>query len=169
MTTNLIINQLALNSTVILSHFQSIDKGLLHYRPTPDSWNLIEVLCHLRDEEIEDWRTRLTCVLENPSVPPPPINPAAWVKERDYDSQNVETAMREFDKAREESIVWLKSLKDAAWTNIYAHPSLGNFSGYRYLHNWLAHDYLHLRQIIKLKYNYLSHNSPEDLTYAGTW
>jgi len=35
--------------------------------------------------------------------------------------------------------------------------------------NWLAHDYLHIRQITRLKYDYLKQLTNEDLSYAGTW
>jgi hypothetical protein len=35
--------------------------------------------------------------------------------------------------------------------------------------NWLAHDYLHIRQILRLKYEYLKSISEEDLSYAGEW
>ncbi len=35
--------------------------------------------------------------------------------------------------------------------------------------NWLAHDLLHMRQIIKIKYLYLEQSSNVDLHYAGAW
>lgn len=38
-----------------------------------------------------------------------------------------------------------------------------------FLTNWLTHDYLHMRQIIKLKYDYLEQQSGEMIDYAGTW
>jgi hypothetical protein len=38
-----------------------------------------------------------------------------------------------------------------------------------FLHNWLAHDYLHIRQIIRIKYDYLKKTSGEILLYAGEW
>ncbi len=38
-----------------------------------------------------------------------------------------------------------------------------------FLSNWLAHDYLHIRQITKLKYDYLKQLTNEDLNYAGNW
>jgi hypothetical protein len=38
-----------------------------------------------------------------------------------------------------------------------------------FLSNWLAHDYLHIRQIIKLKFDYLEKMTGEGLSYAGDW
>jgi len=37
------------------------------------------------------------------------------------------------------------------------------------LANWLAHDYLHIRQITRLKYDYLQDIPNENLSYAGNW
>ncbi|MEM6429633.1 MAG: hypothetical protein AAF708_10365 [Deinococcota bacterium] len=37
-----------------------------------------------------------------------------------------------------------------------------------FLENWLAHDYLHMRQVVKLKYDYLTADGV-NLIYAGTW
>jgi hypothetical protein len=38
-----------------------------------------------------------------------------------------------------------------------------------FLTNWLAHDYLHLRQILRIKHHYLKTESGESLSYAGAW
>ena len=38
-----------------------------------------------------------------------------------------------------------------------------------FLVNWLAHDELHLRQLIRYDYLSLQSDSGEDLSYAGTW
>jgi hypothetical protein len=38
-----------------------------------------------------------------------------------------------------------------------------------FLHNWLAHDYLHIRQINRLKFAYLKAHSDISLDYAGAW
>jgi hypothetical protein len=46
---------------------------------------------------------------------------------------------------------------------------LGRLSAGTFLSNWLAHDYLHIRQIIRLKYQYLQRQTRESLDYAGAW
>ncbi len=38
-----------------------------------------------------------------------------------------------------------------------------------FLNNWLAHDLLHIRQILSIKFNYLKENTEEPLNYAGDW
>ena len=59
---------------------------------------------------------------------------------------------------------WLKSLKNPLWTNSYNHPKLGSLSAHLFLSNWLAHDHLHIRQIVRIKRAYLMEKSGEDLS-----
>ena len=138
-------------------------------RLTTNKWCLLEVVCHLYDEEREDFRTRVKCVLEDPASAPPSFDPLIWVVEREYKKQNYDQVLSSFLAERETSVEWLKSIKDPKWSNTYMHPKLGPMSAYLFLTNWLAHDYLHIKQIIKLKFDYLNHHSGERLDYAGTW
>ncbi len=135
----------------------------------PNKWSLLQVVCHLRDEESEDFRTRLRMVLETPGVQFPGINPTGWVVERNYAGQDYDTVVREFLQARDESIDWLTGLRDPIWENATIHPRLGPMSGHFILANWLAHDHLHIRQIIRLQYDFLADVSGQSLQYAGFW
>jgi hypothetical protein len=74
-----------------------------------------------------------------------------------------------FLKQRKVSVEYLRSLKNAPWKNAYKHSSLGEMSAELFLANWLAHDHLHIRQIMKLKYDFLKEVSGQDLSYAGNW
>ena len=51
------------------------DQGFIHWKKDENSWSLLEIICHLRDEEIEDFRQRLAFVLEDREGLPPPIDP----------------------------------------------------------------------------------------------
>ena len=74
-----------------------------------------------------------------------------------------------FFEEREASIAWLENLDSPDWNAYYIHPKLGKLSAKYYLTNWVAHDYLHMRQITKLKFDYLHHRTGENLEYAGIW
>ena len=74
-----------------------------------------------------------------------------------------------FLEERAQSVAWLRQLKDPAWGNTHQHPRLGELSAFFFLNNWLAHDYLHFRQITRLKHQYLKENSSNPLDYAGNW
>ena len=127
------------------------------------------VICHLCDEDKEDFRARTKHTLETPELPLPPIDPTGWVTERKYMQQAFEEKIEEFLTEREYSIQWLESLTDPEWGNAYQHPKFGKMTAKMFLCNWLAHDCLHIRQITRLKYDYLKFISDEPLDYAGEW
>ena len=166
---NFYINAFNSNLETFETLLNKIDKQQLAWKQEPQKWNLIEVICHLYDEEREDFRARLKLVLETPDKPFTAIDPQGWVTERNYARQNFETMLQMFIQERKNSIDWLTSLKSPGWDNVQIHPKLGSMSAKLILANWLAHDYLHIRQITKLKYDYLKNLSHENLSYAGDW
>ncbi|NER12231.1 DinB family protein [Leptobacterium flavescens] len=166
---DIIIFQLQRNLGVFQKLLQDIsDIDICTWKPHKDKWCLLEVLCHLYDEEREDFRFRIKWVLEKPGVVPPPFDPTVWVKERNYMGQDYRQMLKKFLQEREESVKWLKSLENANWQNSYEHPTKGKITARYYLVNWLSHDYLHMRQIIKLKYDYIKEITGENLDYAGS-
>ncbi len=164
-----IIKQLELNQNVIISLFSFLSESEYNWKPNPQKWNLLEILVHLCDEEKEDFLTRIQYALNNFRGELPPIDPEGWVKERKYADEIYNKQLERWIKARKESIQFLKTLKNPNWNNTLIHPQLGELSAHLFLANWLAHDYLHIRQILKLKYQYLATCSQQDLGYAGDW
>ena len=55
-----------------------------------------------------------------------------------------------FFNERKKSIKWLRKLKSPTWETVHIHPKIGSISAGDLLVSWLAHDFLHLRQIIML-------------------
>ena len=101
------------NSAVFQSLFalaQTEEERL--WRPAPEKWSMLEIVCHLRDEEVEDFRQRVKTTLESPNSFPPPIHPDKWVKERDYQSEDYDSAVAEWIKQRQESIDYLRQLEN---------------------------------------------------------
>ncbi len=166
---NFIIEQLQQNKSVFYNLLKDVNKDMLLWKQTPEKWCLLEIVCHLYDEEREDFRFRTKWVLDKPNQTPPAFNPVVWVSERNYMQQDYNNMLNKFISEREQSISWLKSLDKPKWENYYEHPKKGKLTAKFFLTNWLAHDYLHIRQIIKLKFDYLEHQSGEMLDYAGIW
>ena len=164
-----IIDQLNQNKNNFHGTFNIIPKKEYLWKPSPGKWNLLEVACHLYDEEREDFRARLKHVLFHPEDPLPKINPEGWVKQRNYSEQNFEETVEKFLKERENSINWLNAIQSPKWKNEYQHPKFGTLSAEMFLANWLAHDYLHIRQVAGIRYAYLKLTSGQDLRYAGEW
>lgn len=164
-----IINGLSENSTVFKELLSGLTEEMYLWKPAPEKWSLLEIVCHLYDEEKEDFRARTIHTLETPTAPLPPIDPQGWVKARNYLQQNYHDKLNNFLTEREQSVKWLLNLSNAKWDNAYEHPKFGKMTAKMFLSNWLAHDYLHIRQITKLKYDYLKYLTNEDLSYAGNW
>lgn len=139
------------------------------WRPDPDAWSLLEIVCHLYDEEREDFRTRVFHALNNTPGMPPSIDPPGWVSERKYAEQSYEVKLDSFLAERKKSLSALEEVSNPSWENGFDHPVLGRLTAYQLLSNWLAHDYHHIRQINRRLYEYLSANSKSDLSYAGDW
>lgn len=163
------INKLRTNRNAFEQLLSGLDREEYNWREREVKWSLIEVVCHLHDEEIEDFRARVKSVLDTPEKSFVQIDPAGWVAERKYADQDFHRILAAFLAERDKSIEWLSSLTDPKWDNAYNHPKVGPVSARFLLTNWLAHDYLHIRQIIRINYNYLHFYSGHNLDYAGEW
>jgi len=164
-----IILDLAKNQNIFKAQLNGIRHEEYSFKPLPEKWCMLEVVCHLADEEVEDFRTRVASVLKDPSQALPPIDPANWPSSRNYIEQDFETKVADFLSERSKSIIWLKSLANPKWDNTYQHPKLGPQSAGLFLANWLAHDFIHIRQLNRLAYEYLHHRSGINLDYAGNF
>lgn len=164
-----IINQLNSNAVVFENLLVNISPEKIYWKPSEDKWCMLEIVNHLYDEEREDFKARLKKILnEDPDWSP--IDPEGWVKSRKYMEKDFEVVLKEFLNERKVSVDWLNNLEVPDWNIKAVHPKFGEFHAYPMLCNWLAHDYLHIRQIIRLKYQMLEAglNSGE-LDYAGQW
>jgi hypothetical protein len=164
-----VVEGLARNQGVFRELLSATAPGQILWRPAPEKWNLLEITCHLGDEERLDFRARVRHVLETPQEPMPPIDPLAWVKDKKYGEQDFDERVQDFLDERSRSLHWLESLQQPRWEQTYLHPKMGPVSAAFLMANWLAHDYLHIRQITRLRYQYLAFLSGEKLDYAGTW
>lgn len=139
------------------------------WKPAPDSWSILEVVNHLYDEEREDFRTRLKHILDRVEGLPPATDPLGWVTARQYNQRNLETSIAQFAQEREASLAWLGALSDPDWDAAVEGP-FGRLSAGDMLMAWVAHDLLHLRQLVELRYAYLKQQAqPFEIGYAGDW
>ncbi|MBZ0279081.1 MAG: DinB family protein [Anaerolineae bacterium] len=139
------------------------------WKPDAGSWSLLEVVNHLADEEREDFRTRLKHILDQTPGLPPPIDPQGWVTSRQYNQRDLTESLDRFLNAREESLVWLRGLTGFEAESAVTAP-FGRLTAGDMLAAWVAHDLLHLRQMIELRYTYLRESvMPYRPDYAGDW
>jgi uncharacterized damage-inducible protein DinB len=138
-------------------------------KPAPASWSILETLCHLYDEEREDFRPRLQFILRHAEGAWPPIHPDAWVTQRRYNEQSLRTVKDKFFAERSQSLDWLRGLEHSEWDARYAADTRGLRAG-DILASWVAHDNLAIRQLVELRRARLERlTQPYSIVYAGDW
>ena len=161
--------QLAINRDRVAALARGIPDEQARWKPVATSWSILEVICHLADEEEFDFPVRLKIILEGSDKPWPPIDPPAWVEEHDYLNADLFQTLNRYVNLRNQSLEWLDSLDSPEWTTIYQAP-FGELVAGDMLASWAAHDLLHLRQLVELQYAYLiKRASPYKVQYAGEW
>jgi len=89
-------------------------------------------------------------------------NPEAWVTEREYNKRDFGKSLKNFLNERN------KSLPSPDMNLYYEHPNFQRITAGDILYSWLAHDYLHQRQIINIKLKHFAESvKPYSIRYAG--
>ena len=164
-----IISEFTSNGRIFADLLNPKNSSEFLYRPSIENWNLLEITCHLLDEERLDFRARMKHIMENPDKEMEPIDPQGWVNSHKYSDKDFETVLKDFLAEREKSVEWLAKLTKEDLDKKMEHKIFGTVTVMHFMLNWLAHDYLHIRQIIALKYSFLKNNTGADLRYAGDW
>ena len=148
---------------------QNATTDFVHFKEDHNQWSPLEIICHLIDEEREDFRARIKFLLANPETQPPPIDPKGWVLSRKYADQDFHEKLSEWEIEREKSVGYLKTLSNIDTTIGFDHNYFGRFTIQYLLTNWLAHDLLHIRQLTRCRYQHLQKRGDIDIIYAGKW
>ncbi len=140
------------------------------WKPSASHWSLLEIVNHLADEEVEDFRARLDLTLHHPEKPWPSIDPVGAAATRGYNERELGASVDRFVNERTESVRWLRMLFPPDWSRTYEHPTLGPIAAGDLLASWVAHDALHLRQIARRLYDLTLRDAGGFSTrYAGDW
>jgi len=115
-------------------------------KPRPDEWSLVEVICHMRDVDLEVNLPRIRKVTQetNPFIPGKDTDP--WAAERQYILQDCLAALDSFILARIELLSLLESLAPEDWQRLARHAILGPTTIQELAGIIASHDRLHLQQ-----------------------
>jgi len=165
----LLYQELTQSTEIIRTLLAGVGQEEAQVKPSRGSWSILEVVCHLYDEEREDFREHLDFILHRQHEEWHSIAPTAWVKLRKYNEQDFKTMQRKFFKEREKSLAWLKSLKNADWNTTYT-SKFGSMKAGTMFASWVAHDNLHIRQLVELRRSFIERiTKPYDIQYASDW
>jgi hypothetical protein len=161
--------QLALNRDRVAALAQGVSDDQACWKPGPESWSILEVISHLADEEEFDFPVRLRVILEESGKDWPAIDPEGWVVEREYNQGNLFEVLKRYMRLRNDNLAWLESVENPIWDLVYEAP-FGEISAGDMFVSWVAHDLLHMRQLVELHRQYLAEQvDTYRLDYAGDW
>ena len=166
----IILYQEITNSTeMIRALLSGITQDEARVKPNPESWSVLEVICHLYDIEREDFREHLDFILHRQNEEYHVIDPQSWVTERKYNEQDFIGMQEKFFTERWKSLEWLNGLSNADWDITYT-SQYGSMKAGEMFGSWIAHDNLHIRQLIELRRIFIERiTQPYDIHYAGDW
>jgi hypothetical protein len=138
--------ELARLPPVLAALLGDVDAATWRERPAPAEWSAVEIVCHLRDEETEDFGARVRVIAEG-GTRFAPIAPERWAEDRRYRDTDPGQALAAFDERRAATLVFLISLAPERLRGSVAQASGGSLSGLDLLAAWVTHDRLHLAQL----------------------
>jgi hypothetical protein len=146
-----------------------LDGASWRRRPVAGEWSPLELMCHLRDEESEDFGARLRAITED-GTGYKRNDAEAWVGERRYNEDDPAAVLSTFRERRAASLVLLSDLasKPERLLRRIEPPHGAGLSGLDILAAWVAHDRLHLAQLSNtLARLWAERWSPLAVEYAG--
>lgn len=159
--------QLAINRDRVAALARGISEDHARWKPDDETWSILEVICHLADEEEFDFPVRLKMILEKSEKSWPVIDPSSWVIERQYNQEDLYETLNRYMNLRNESLAWLEAYENPDWDTVFE-ASFGEISAGELFVSWGLHDLLHLSQLVELHRNYFAEQAkPYRLDYAG--
>jgi DinB family protein len=121
----------------------------LHWREADDTWNSVEVLCHLADGEITDWMPRIEKILSGGGRFTPFNREGGFVRYRGW---TAEALVGEFGQLRRANLEKLDTLNLTAphLALTGQHPEFGTVTLSQLLACWATHDMAHVAQLSRL-------------------
>lgn len=123
-----------------------LDDVLWRARPAPTEWSPLEIVCHLRDEEVEDFGARVRAIVEG-AEQFERIDPPRWAVERRYREAEPRAVLADLITQRSASVTFLSAVEPERLTRAITQPRLGRMSGLDLIAAWVTHDRLHLAQL----------------------
>jgi hypothetical protein len=124
-----------------------VDDAVWRARPAPSEWAPVEIVCHLRDEESEDFGARVRVVVDG-GASFLPIDPQGWAVARDYLKDEPRAALSALKQRRRDNLAYLVLVDPGRLTHVVDQPRLGKMSGLDLIAAWVTHDRLHLAQLV---------------------
>jgi len=124
-----------------------LDEGRRRYRPAPEAWCLNEVMAHLLHVETELFLPRLRRIASEDRPSFPAFSPEPWARERDHSLDAFDASLAGFERARNETLAFLRALPPQAGDRLGVSGFFGPLSLRQYATHVADHDIEHLAQM----------------------
>jgi FMN phosphatase YigB (HAD superfamily) len=129
---------------------RDLDNESLNRKTQETDWNIIEIVCHLRDVDEEVNCPRIKTILNESKPFIAGIETDRWAIERNYKNQDGRKALKRFLVSRQEIIELLEKASEDTWQKSFRHTIFGPSTLKDLIEFILAHDNNHISQIKNL-------------------
>jgi hypothetical protein len=119
------------------------------HTPRREDWALNEILCHLRDTEIEIHQLQLELMLEKADAFIPRPDTSVWASEREYLHEDGARALKEYAAARLANLDKIMALDDQILSRRARHAIFGPTNFLEVVSFMAGHDQMHVQQTWK--------------------
>jgi DinB superfamily len=128
-----------------------LDEAHRRRRPAPGEWCLNEIMAHLLHVERELFLPRLQriAVEEHPAFAP--FSPELWSRERDHSVEAFDESLAAFERARADTIAFLRALAPETGARLGVSGFFGPLSLLQYATHTADHDIEHLAQMARAR------------------
>jgi len=124
-----------------------LDESQRRHRPAPGGWCLNEVMAHLLHVETELFLPRLRRLVDEERPRFPAFSPEPWARERDHGADAFDASLAAFERARGETLAFLRALPEGARERLGVSGFFGPVTLQQYATHVADHDIEHLAQM----------------------
>lgn len=119
------------------------------HEPTEEDWAVNEIVCHLRDTEMEIHQLQLNLMFARTGAFIPRPDTSVWANEREYLNVNGPTALADFTSARLLNLDKLNNSDSEIWSRKARHAIFGPTNFLEVTSFMADHDRMHIQQAWK--------------------
>jgi FMN phosphatase YigB (HAD superfamily) len=131
----------------LLTFLNHIPSDQWKRKPNPESWSITEILCHLRDVDMEVHIPRFRMLRDIPSPFLTAVDADTWAEERNYQQQDGQQALSDFIEARKKLVDLITDLPETVVQKDIRHTIFGPITLDEIMRIAARHDRLHIQQI----------------------
>jgi DinB superfamily len=128
-----------------------LDEARWRHRPAAGAWCLNEVMAHLLHVETELFLPRLRRIASEDAPAFTAFSPEPWARERDHSLDPFDASLAAFERARAETLAFLRALPAKTGARLGVSGFFGPISLLQYATHMADHDLEHLAQMAQAR------------------